>query len=73
MLAALKAESSAAIKSLEAEAKSANVSAEQLQKLQDWTRFNLKLHAAADQVSGAMAAWVEMVHAVMKTAGASGR
>ena len=72
LLARLKGESSAAIKSLEAEAKSASVSAEELQKLQDWTRFDLKLHAAADQVSGALAAWVEMVHAVMKTAGASG-
>jgi hypothetical protein len=72
LLGQLKAESSAAIKALEAEAKAANITAEQLQALQDWTRFNIKLGAAADQVSGVMAAWVEAIHTMLRAAESGG-
>ena len=68
MLGQLKAESSAAIKALEAEAKVANVTAEQMANLQFWTRFNVKLGAAADSVSGVMAAWVESIHTILRAA-----
>jgi hypothetical protein len=73
MLGQLKAESSAAIKALEAEAKAANVTAEQLAQLQFWTRFSIKLTAAADRISGAMAAWVESIHTMLRAPRAAPR
>jgi len=68
LIGQLRSQSSAALKTLEAEAKMANVAASEMAKIQFWTRFDLKLQAAADAALRSLGALSEATKASIRAA-----